>query len=331
MIEIVYKIGMVPVIAVLGIVLGLLYNGIDRKLAARMQSRVGPPIIQPFIDIKKLLMKESIVPRHAIKWLFNLMPVLALSASLLTLLYIPFCGIGPAFEGYGDLVLVLYLLVLPPLAITLGAFASGSHYATIGAQREMVTMISYELPLAIAIVSVAWLLSMANPSLPVFSLSVISNNPIWNFTTPLSFLGLLIIFIALLLVIPGELGKTPFDVAEAETEIAEGVFAEYSGRNLALFYLANAVRTIAIASLIIAIFLPWNLSTFFNFSYLSLLFDALFFLIKLFVIIFISSVFIRVIVPRLRITQVVSTYWFYTTLIALLGMLLIWIGCCLKG
>jgi formate hydrogenlyase subunit 4 len=324
MLMLLYKILLVPVVAVLGIVLGLLYKGIDRVLAARMQARVGPPVTQPFRDVKKLLIKENIVPRHAVKWLFNLMPVIALSASIMILLYLPLGGMGPVLEGYGDMILVLYLLLIPSLALVLGGFASGSPYATVGSQREMVTMLSYEFPLAITIISLAWLLSVANPGLAVFSLAVISGNPAWILVGPVGLAGLVLLFIVLLFVMPGELGTAPFDVAEAETEIAGGLLVEYSGRNLALFYLANAVKTIVFGSIIIALFLPFGISGPLGMpGILGTLADCVFYLVKLFAVVFAGSIFIRVAVARLRITQVVKAYWAYSTLIALCGLLLI--------
>jgi formate hydrogenlyase subunit 4 len=326
-----YKILLIPVVAAVGIFLGLFYKGVDRILAARMQARVGPPVTQPFRDVKKLMLKENIVPKNAVKWLFNLMPLMALAVSIIILLYMPLFGLAPILEGYGDLILVLYLMIFPSLALVLGGFASGSPYATVGAQREMVSMLSYEFPWAITAVSITWLLSTANPGLAVFSLSVISANPAWGLAGPLGMAGLAILFIVSLFVMPGEVDLTPFDVAEAETEIAGGVLVEYSGRNLALFYMAEAVKMLAFASLIITLFLPYGVSEILNlFGASAIIADALFYLIKLFIIIFIGSIFTRVALARLRITQVVKVYWGYMTFMALCGLVLITIDAILK-
>ena len=171
--ELLYAMLFVPVVAVLGIILGLFFNGIDRVLAARMQARVGPPITQPFRDLRKLLLKETIVPMHAVKWLFNAMPLLSLAAAITILLFIPLAGFPPVLQGSGDLILLLYLLLFPSLALVIAGFASASPYATVGAQREMVTMLSFELPLAITTVSIAWLLSTALCGQAVFSPSLL--------------------------------------------------------------------------------------------------------------------------------------------------------------
>ncbi|MCK5458908.1 MAG: NADH-quinone oxidoreductase subunit H, partial [Thermoplasmatales archaeon] len=142
-------------IAVFGIIFGLLYKGIDRKIAAHMQGRIGPPIRQPFRDIVKLFTKENIVPENAIPWIFNLVPLVGLVATISILLYLPLGGFSPLLSQNGDLILILYLLIIPSLAMVVGGFSSGSPYAVVGAQREMATMIAYEFPLAIIIISIA--------------------------------------------------------------------------------------------------------------------------------------------------------------------------------
>lgn len=324
MMDILFKIGLAIFVAITAIVLGLIFKGIDRILAARMQKRVGPPILQPFYDVKKLLIKENIVPEKSAKWIFNLMPFVALLSVILVLLYIPF-GTTPVLEGYGDLIAVLYILLLPSLAVVLGGFASSSPYAGVGAQREMVKLMSFEFPLAIVSMSVAWLLYSSGVE-NVFSLSVISLNPVWGFTGIIGFFGLLLLFLTLLFVMPAELGRVPFDVSEADSEIAGGSFVEYSGKNLALFYLADAVKTIAIASLIIALFLPYTISSIINVSGISgVLLNIIFYIFKLFIVIFIGSTMARVMTARLRINQVVSAYWKYSVIISLVGLALIFI------
>jgi len=310
-------------IAIFTIIFGLLYKGIDRKLAAHMQARVGPPIRQPFWDVIKLFSKENIVPEQAIGWLFNLAPVIALASSITIMLYLPIGSFEPILSTEGDLILILYLLMIPSLAMVLGGFASSSPYATVGAQREMVLMMSYEFPLAIAIISIAWRLNEANVQNP-FSLYSIVSHPIWNNVGILGMIGLTLLLITLLIVTPGELSKIPFDVPEAETEIAGGLLVEYSGRNLGMFYLADAVKTVAIATIIVTLFFPYNLSPILNLSgYAAYITDFLFYLLKVFLVILFSVTLIRVGVARLKIDQVVSTYWITLTLIGLIGLVLV--------
>jgi len=311
-------------IAVFGILFGLLYKGIDRKISAHMQGRIGPPIRQPFRDVVKLFEKENIIPDHAIPWLFNLIPLIGLIATVSILLYLPLGGFAPLFASDGDLIVILYLLIIPSLALVIGGFSSGSPYAIIGAQREMATMIAYEFPLAILIITVAWNL-LQKGTTTVFSFSTIAAAPVWNQVAgPLGFIGFAILLFVLLLVTPAELSKIPFDSPEAETELAGGLLVEYSGRNLAMYYLTDGVKTVVMASIIVALFFPYNLSAFLSLgSYTGIIIDFLFYLLKVFIVILFSVTLIRVAIARLKIDQIVYTYWIPLTLASLVGLILV--------
>ncbi len=313
------------VLAIFGIFFGLIYKGIDRKLSAHMQGRIGPPIRQPFRDVVKLFTKENIVPDNAIPWVFNWAPLIGLIGTISILLYIPLGSINPIAEGSGDLILILYLLMIPSLAMVIGGFASGSTYATIGAQREMATMIAYEFPLAIIIITIAWILKTINVNATnVFSLSFIAANPLWGNFGILGFIGFIILFLVLMIVTPAELSKIPFDSPEAETEIAGGLLTEYSGRNLGIFYLTDAVKTVVMASIIVALFFPYNISGLLGLNNIpALAVDFIFYLIKVLIIILFSVTLIRVAIARLKIDQIVGTYWLWITLIGLVGLICI--------
>ncbi len=312
------------ILALLGAFFGLLYRGIDRKLAAHMQGRIGPPIIQPFRDVRKLLAKESIIPDGGVSWLFQACPFIGLVASILLLTYIPVFGPGALLEGYGDLILILYLLIIPSLALVVGGFASSSPFATVGAQREMVIMMSYEFPLAVAIIAIAWRISHVTDINP-FIFSTLAQYPIWNQVGPVGVVGSLILLFTLLVVTPGEVAKVPFDIAEAETEIAGGLLVEYSGRNLALFYLADTIKAFAMVSLVVALFFPYNLSPVIGIGAAApaVIVDALFFLLKVFLVMFISVILIRTAMARFKISQASYIYIMAMTLIGLIGLILI--------
>lgn len=303
-------------------ILGLVYKGFDRKLAAQMQGRIGPPLRQPFYDVVKLMIKENIVPDHAVRWLFNGMPVIALAATATLLFYLPLGGFAPLFSGYGDLILVLYLLAVPSLAMMVGGFAAGSPYATVGAQREMVMLMSYEFPLAITLVGIAWRLATVFPDARVFSLGVIAAHPLWGLVGPLGVIGLTLLLISLIVVTPAELSKIPFDIPEAETEIAGGLLAEYSGRNLAMFYLADAIKLIVMAALTVSLFIPYGIAAPLGISGpLGAFIDTLFFLVKIFFVVFFTVIVVRVGFARLKVDQVARLFWLPMTAIALLGMI----------
>ena len=312
------------IVGVVGTLFALLYLGVDRKLVAHMQARVGPPIVQPLRDIRKLLMKESIIPDGSLGWLFRAAPILCLVGSAILLLYIPIFGQKALFEEFGDAIVLLYLLVIPSLAFVVAGFASSSPYATVGAQREMVIMMSYEFPLAMTIVAIGWRTSYVAGANP-FALSTIAENPIWHIVGPAGVVGTLMLLFVLQLVTPGEVGKIPFDVAEAETEIAGGLLVEYSGRNLALFYIASAIRAFAMSALIVALFFPYNLSSVIgtNVAALAMVVDGLFFLVKTFVVMFVCIMLIRAAMARFKIDQASKVYVIAMSLVSLIGLILI--------
>lgn len=304
--------------------IAFLYKGLDRKLAARLQGRIGPPLRQPLLDVGKLLVKENVVPRTALPWLFRAAPFAAFIASVTALLYIPVGTLAPVLGGYGDLILLLYLLAVPALAMALGGLASGSPYAVVGAQREIVMMMSYEFPLAIAAVGVAWRLAAEGIS-PAFSLGSIVANPVWGLVdSPLGWIGLAFLFVALLVVTPAELSKIPFDIPEAETEIAGGLLVEYSGVNLALFYLADVIKTVVMGGLVVALFIPYGIAAPLGVAGVGgRILDILFFLVKLFAVVFLSVTVIRVAFARLKVDQVARLFFLPTTVLALVGLFLL--------
>ncbi len=316
-------------VTVFGMVAGLLLMGVDRICAARMQMRQGPPLLQPFTDIRKLLSKQSVIPANAIPFIFNAAPIVAFASAVMVLLYIPIGSINPAgaiipmVSEWGDLILIMYLLTIPALAMVVGGFASGSPYASVGAQREMVTMIAYEFPLAIAIVAVAWRLAVAGYADP-FSVLTLASTPIWTVVGPIGIVGCIILLLVLAWVTPAELSRVPCDTPEAETELCGGLLVEYSGRNLALFTLSMAVKLVAMTGLSVLLFFPWNLSPVLGMSGAGgMIIDLLFFLLKVTVVTFVSVSLIRVSMARFRINTVVTLYWGWLTAAGLLGMVLI--------
>lgn len=304
-------------------ILGLMYKGVDRKLAARMQGRIGPPLRQPFFDVGKLLVKENVVPRDAVAWLYHAAPMLAIVASITVLLYLPLGPNPPVLSGQGDLILILYLLAVPAVAMALGGFASGSPFASVGAQREIVMMMSYEFPLAVAVVGVVWRLSTLGFS-PAFSMATVAATPLWGLVGPLGILGLALLLLCLLVVTPAELSKIPFDIPEAETEIAGGLMVEYSGVNLALFYLADAVKTVAMGALVVALFFPYGIAAPLGLGGAwGVLVDQLFFFVKVFAVVFAAVTTVRVAMARLKVDQVARSFWIPVTAVALAGLALL--------
>ena len=296
---------------------GMLLCGIDRKLVAKMQKRVGPPLLQPFYDFFKLCGKETIVPAAAERISFMLAPLVGLAALVVIQLFIPVFGFT-AFSGIGDIIVILYLLLIPALAIILGAAASGSPFAGVGLSREMVTVISCELPLVLVLLAVAKTVGSAIGTGLCFSLSEIAEYQMVNGSL-ITKISMLPAAAAMLLIIPGETGNHPFDAAEAETEICEGMLAEYRGAPLGVFKLSHAVKMLSLTSLFVALFLG-GLGT----GIMAL--DALLLFVLCAVITAVAISFVHAFTARLKIEQIFKYYWTVVSLLALISLVLAWYG-----
>ena len=296
---------------------GMLLCGIDRKLVAKMQKRVGPPILQPFYDFFKLCGKETIIPASASKTTFLMAPLVGLAALVVIQLFIPVFSFS-AFSGMADVIVILYLLLIPAMSIILGGAASGSPYAGVGLSREMVTIISCELPLVLVLLAVAKTVGSAMGTGLCFSLSDIAAYQAMNGSL-ITRLSMIPAAAAMLLIIPGETGNHPFDAAEAETEICEGLLAEYSGAPLGVFKLSHAIKMLTLTSLFVALFLG-GLGT----GIVAL--DGIILFLLCVVLTAVSISFVHAITARLKIEQIFKFYWTLVTGLALISLVLAWYG-----
>ncbi|MDD4074765.1 MAG: NADH-quinone oxidoreductase subunit H [Eubacteriales bacterium] len=293
---------------------GLLLSGIDRKLVARMQGRVGPPVTQPIYDFFKLLGKETIIPAAANKKVFLTAPVVGFISLVTIALFIPIKLFMP-MSGVADVVVILYLLCIPSLALIVGGAASGSPFAGVGISREMVAIIAYELPLAIILLTVGKLAGVGGVT---FSFDEIELYQAY-FGPNIAHWSMLPAAVAMLLVIPCEAGSHPFDIAEAETEICEGPLCEYSGRPLAVFKLNAALKTFVMPALFTALFLG-------GMGTGRLWLDVLIFLAECFAVMFVSMTLPHAICARLKVEQTFKFYWTTVTGLAICSFALVWLG-----
>ena len=303
-------------------VAGMLLCGIDRKIVARMQKRVGPPVVQPFYDFFKLCGKETIIPDAANKTVFLMAPLVGLAALVVLQLFIPVFNFT-AFTGMADIIVILYLLLIPALSTIMGAAASGSPYAGVGLSREMVTVIACELPLVLVLLSIAKTVGDAMGTGLCFSLTEIAKYQQAN--------GCLIIrpamipaALAFLLIIPGETGNHPFDAAEAETEICEGMLAEYSGGPLAVYKLSHGIKMLTLTSLFVALFMGGiGVSGVFG---LDIIINAVIVFALCTVVTVVSISLVHAVTARLKIEQVFKFYWTVVTGLAAISLVLAWYG-----
>ena len=305
------------------VVFGVLMAGIDRKLVARMQRRVGPPILQPWYDFVKCCAKETIIPRCAKKAIFIGAPYLGLACLIVIALFIPVGSYGSAFTAGADLVVILYLLTIAGVTLIIGASSTGSPYAGVGLSREMVAMISYELPFVLVLLAVGRVAGADSGLGCTFSLSTIAaylaaNGPL------IAHWALIPAAIAMLLVIPCEVGSHPFDIAEAETEICEGALAEYSGHPLGVFRLSHYVKMYIMTALFCAMFLGGI--TVGLAGTVGVVVDVLIFLVLCGVVSFICMTLPHAVCARLRVEQVFKFYWTVVAGLAALSLVMVWAG-----
>ncbi|HVO20697.1 MAG TPA: complex I subunit 1 family protein [Anaeromyxobacter sp.] len=212
---------------------------VERKAVARMQQRIGPPLLQPFYDFMKLLGKRA-PPRPGLEGaLTRAWPVLAAASAAGAVGLLP---VLPGAGGFaGDLVLLLALLELPAIFLIAAGFSSRSLYGQIGSAREAVMGISYNLVFLSAVLAIA----LAQHTFRLDGLAQPS-------ASPLRWLGVA----AILLCLPAKLHVTPFSLPNAEQEIYAGALTEYAGPELALWELAHGLEWVAMTGLVAALVVP---------------------------------------------------------------------------
>jgi formate hydrogenlyase subunit 4 len=232
---------------VLVLLVAPLGQGVLRKVTARVQSRQGPPMAQPYFDLLKLLGKEDIESGQS-PAMQRFAAYLSLGTILTVACLIPM-GFGSPMNAAGDVILLIYLLTLSGVCTLLAGLAAGSTYSLIGVSREMMSMIALEPLLAIALI-------VGVMHAGSFRLDVVLNGSVYaGGGVPWS--GLLM-FGVILLSFQAFVQRVPFDIAEAETELMEGPLMEYSGPKLALFKYAQMAKLIVYSALFVTLFVPWG-------------------------------------------------------------------------
>lgn len=229
--------------------ISLLFSGIDRKLHARMQKRIGPPVIQPLYDFVKLMNKERIIPITASPGVFTSVTIFAAVCAILGAA-VPMVNILTRISFIGDLILVFYLLAMSSILIMIGGSSSGNPFGAIGFSRKMTILIGYEVPLIISTV----ILSLKSG----FSLAyydIIQAQTRMGSCFAFASLSTAVAMISFMSCIPAGAGVVPFDISEAKTEVAHGPLIEYGGPYLALLKLAKDATSFALTFLGLTLFL----------------------------------------------------------------------------
>lgn len=297
-------------------VISLLFDGVDRKIHARMQRRIGPPLIQPFYDFIKLLNKERIVPATASSQIFTVLPTLAAAASILGSVIL-FASVVSGASFGGDLVVVFYLLVMSSVLVMIGGSSSGNPYGAIGFSRKMTMLIAYEVPLLLSILSVFLKINSAS------HYSIVLAQVRVGSMLALTFPSVAVSAVAFLLCISAAADVVPFDVSEAKTEIVYGPLVEYGGPYLALFKLAKASSNLSLTFLATTLF--FYLPALFNGEALGLCAFIVCLLLAL-ILWFLTITVPRTVFARVKVGQAFIFYWLVALPLSVIAVILSALG-----
>ena len=291
----------------------------ERRICAAIQNRVGPNrvgpmgLLQPLADVIKLLFKEEIIPDRADRTLFSLAPLLAFAPAAISFVAIP---VGRDLQVADLNVGVLYVLAITSLGvygISFGGWASNSKYSLLGGIRSSAQIISYEIAMGLAIVSVL----MISGNIHLGSIVEWQAENGWIiFYQPLAFIIFLVAAFA-------ENNRLPFDMAECESELVGGFHTEYTGMKFGMFFLGEYIAMIVMSSLLVTLFLGGWDPVFFDLpeGAAGTAISVLCFTVKLLAVLFLY-IWVRWTLPRFRYDQLMKLGWKAFVPLALLNIVL---------
>lgn len=324
------------ILMLIGATVGVLVaTWLERKISAAAQQRIGPEyqgpfgLLVPVADGLKLVFKEDIVPAKSDPWLFTLGPIIVVIPVFLSFLIVPF-GQNIVISNVGmGVFLWIALSSIQPIGLLMAGYASNNKYSLLGGLRAAAQSISYEIPLALAVLAIAM---MSNSLSTVDIVNQQSGYGILGWNIWRQPIGFLIFWIAAL----AECERLPFDLPEAEEEIVAGYQTEYSGMKFGLFYLGSYVNLI-LSSLLVAILylggwdfpLPLNLiAGWVGVSELNPVFQIVtaalgitMTVFKAYLLVFVA-ILLRWTVPRVRIDQLLDLGWKFLLPVGLVNLLL---------
>jgi NADH-quinone oxidoreductase subunit H len=272
-----------------------LYTWFERRVLGRFQSRMGPNrwgpfgLFQPLADLIKLMTKEDTIPEGADRPVFTLAPIVFLVPALLVFSVLPFHSSSFIGKLNVGLIFIIAITSVNTLGVFMAGWASRNKYAMLGAMRGVAMLISYEVPMGLAVVGIA--LGAGTLSL---SGVVLAQNIPFILVMPLGF----IVFIT---AASAEMSRTPFDIIEADSELGAGYNTEYSGIKFALLQLNEFMAPLIVAALVTTLFLSgwrgWGPVP-----------GPIWFVIKSFVIVLLL-LWVRATWPRLRVDQIMGFAW----------------------
>jgi formate hydrogenlyase subunit 4 len=258
------------------LLLSPLLTGLNRTLKARVQTRRGPGLFQPYRDLYKLLGKGMVIPDTA-SWIFTATPFVLFVTVLLASLLIPTISAQAPLSLYGGVLAMVYLLALGRFFLALGGLDTGSSFGGLGSSREMTISAIAEPALMLAVFAVA--IGAGSTNLSIVAHAGLGQS--WRFLAPSQMLA----FAALFIVLIAETGRIPVDNPATHLELTmihEAMILEYSGPYLALIEWAAAIKQLVLMTLLVNVFFPFGLSA--SWTPLALTASLGWFLLKLFVL-----------------------------------------------
>lgn len=297
--------------AVINVMIGLtaVYTWFERRALGRFQTRLGPNrwgpfgLFQPLADVLKLITKEDVIPAVADKIAFTLAPIVLLVPGFLVVAVLPVGAESFLGELNVGILFVIGVTGVSTLAIFMGAWGSRNKYAMFGALRAVAMLISYEVPMALALTGVV----ITAGSLALLDIVTEQAVP-FALVQPLGF----IIFVTAAL---AEMNRTPFDLVEGESELGGGYITEFSGMKFGIFQLAEFMAPIVVSALATVLFLAGTKGW-------APVPGLVWFALKAFLVLF-FLLWVRATWPRLRIDQVMAFAWKGLLPLALLNMFMV--------
>ena len=316
--ELIGKLIFTVIAAVILLVIALLHVAYltyaERKIIARMQQRLGPNrvgprgLLQPFADMIKLLTKEDIVPYGVDRPIFYIAPLISLVCAGTGVALIP---LWEKFVLSNINVGILFILALSSLSaygVILSGWASNSRYALLGGLRASAQVISYEIAMSLALLSVVLMAGSLN-LMDIVKAQINSPYKIYLIPQIIAFYVFIISAIA-------ECNRVPFDLPEAENELVAGYFVEYSAMRFAIFYLAEYFGMVVMSALAVTCFLGGWIGPF-EVPYI----PFFWFLIKLYILLFVY-IWVRATLPRYRYDQLMGLGWKVLIPVAIVNLFL---------
>lgn len=308
------------VILVAGSLVMMLLTWIERRGIAYFQDRKGPNrvgpfgLLQPVAEAIKTITKEDITPKEADRWVYFLAPVVILASTVMVFAVIPWGNLMPSDINVG----VLYIIAVSALhtvGILMAGWASNNKFALLGGMRGVAQAISYEIPQVMSLVAIVMLVGSMSVRAVVGNQNAFFGLA-WHIFTPVGLLGFIIFWIASL----AEGERPPFDNPEAESELVAGYMTEYGGMKFAVLFLANYLTNFAICAVTAAVFLGGGNGPGSSLPYIGSLLSVFYFLAKTLGLFF-FMVWIRAVVPRLRIDELMGFAWKFLLPLALVNIL----------